>query len=112
MPLALVVDVFLSVVHDFIAMRPTKVALIKLTDHQIRCLAGLLGFSKTLKQLTKVELLDAFLAALDAHCDGEVPDYVWKIGRARMVNDSLADLRARVAEAVKLWSAILLHFFC
>ena len=94
-------DVFLTVVHDSVAMRPTKVALIKLTDHQIRGLAGLLGFSKDLKQLTKSELPDAFLAALDAHCDGEVPDYVWKIGRARTVNDSMADLRARVAAAAE-----------
>ena len=94
-------DVFLTVVHDSVAMRPIKVALIKLTDHQIRGLARLLGFSKDLKQFTKSEMTDAFLAALDAHFDGEVPDYVWKIGRARMVNDSMADLRAHVAVAAE-----------
>ena len=33
------------------------------------------------------------------HCDGELLDYVWRIGRARMVNDAMADLRARVAVA-------------
>ena len=47
--------------------------------------------------MTKAKLPDAFLAAIDAHCDGEVLDYVWKIGRARTVNDSMANLTARVA---------------
>ena len=91
----------MTVVHDSVTMRPTKVALIKLTEQQIRSLAGFLGFLKDLKQLTKDDLPDAFLAALDAHCDGEVPDYVLNIGRATTVNDSMADLRARVATAAE-----------
>ena len=95
------VDVSLGVGHDSVMMRPPKAAHIKLTDFQIHGLAGLLSFSKDLKYLTKAELPDAFLVALDAHCEGEMPDHVWKIGRTRTVNDSMAELRTRVAEVVE-----------
>ena len=60
-------------------MRPKATTLEKLTDFQIRGLAGLLGFSGDLKGLVKSELPDAFLAALDEHCEGEMPDHVWRI---------------------------------
>ena len=80
-------------------MRPTERSLAKLTDHQIRGLAGLLGFTGALTGLVKSELPAAFLAALDDHCDGEIPDHVWKIGRTRTMKDSLTSLRQHVAMA-------------
>ena len=46
-------------------MRPTEEQLAKLTDFQIRGLAGLLGFSGLIKGCVKSELPAAFLAALD-----------------------------------------------
>ena len=74
-------------------MRPKESTLEKLTDFQIRGLAGLLGFSGALKGHVKAELPAVFLAALDAHCEGEVPDHVWKIARTRTEKDSLVLLR-------------------
>ena len=82
-------------------MRPKESTLAKLTDYQIRGLAGLLGFTGALKGLTKFELPAAFLAALDERCGGEIPDHIWKIGRTRTLKDSMTSLRQRVAEAAR-----------
>ena len=54
-------------------MRPTEEQLAKLTDHQIRGLAGLLGFSGAIKGYVKAELPAAFLAALDKKSGGDIP---------------------------------------
>ena len=54
-------------------MRPTEEQLAKLTDFQIRGLAGLLGFSGAIKGVVKSELPAAFLAALDKKVGGENP---------------------------------------
>ena len=82
-------------------MRPKESTLAKLTDFQIRGLAGLLGFSGAIKGYVKAELPAAFLAALDAHCEGEMPEHVWRIGKTRTDKDSLASLRQRVAIAAR-----------
>ena len=82
-------------------MRPKESTLAKLTDYQIRGLAGLLGFMGALKGLTKFELPAAFLAALDEQCGGEIPDHVWKIGCTRTLKDSMTSLRQRIAEATR-----------
>ena len=82
-------------------MWPTESTLGKLTDYQIRGLAGLLGFTGSLKGLVKAELPTAFLAALDEYCEGEIPEHVWRIGRTRTDKDSMATLRQRVAVAMK-----------
>ena len=82
-------------------MRPKKETLEKLTDFQIRGLAGLLGFSGALKGFVKSELPDVFLAALDKFCEGEMPEYVWRIGKVRTEKDSLASMKQRVAAAAR-----------
>ena len=80
-------------------MRPKESTLAKLTDYQIRGLAGLLGFTRALKGYVKAELLAVFLATLDEHCEGEILDHMWKIGRTHTEKDSLASMRQRVAIA-------------
>ena len=82
-------------------MRPKESELAKLTDFQIRGLAGLLGFSGALKGYIKSELPAVFLTALDDHCEGEMPDHVWRIGKTRTDKDSLVSLRQRVAIAAR-----------
>ena len=82
-------------------MRPKKETLEKLTDFQIRGLAGLLGFSGSLKGFVKSELPDAFLAALDEYCEGDMPEHVWRIGKVRTDKDSLASMKQRVAAAAR-----------
>ena len=82
-------------------MRPKESELVKLTDFQIRGLVGLLGFSGALKGYIKSELPAVFLAALDDHCEGEMPDHVWRIGKTRTDKDSLVSLRQRVAIATR-----------
>ena len=73
-------------------MRPKESELAKLTDFQIRGLVGLLGFFGSLKGYIKSELPAVFLAALDDHCEGEMPDHVWRIGKTRTDKDSLVSL--------------------
>ena len=82
-------------------MRPTEEQLAKLTDFQIRGLAGLLGFSGALKGVVKAELPAAFLAALDKKVGGDIPLHIWRIGRARTTSDSLETLKQRVAAAAR-----------
>ena len=82
-------------------MRPTEEQLVQLTDHQIRGLAGLLGFSGLLKGCVKSELPAAFLAALDKKGGGDIPLHIWRIGRARTISDSLETLKQRVAAAAR-----------
>ena len=74
-------------------MRPKENTLEKLTDYQIRGLASLLGFTRALKGYIKAELPAVFLAALDEHCEGEIPDHVWKIGRIGTKKDALVLMR-------------------
>ena len=68
---------------------------------QIRGLPGLLGFSGALKGYVKSELPEVFLAAVGEYCEGEMPDYVWWIGKTRADKDSLVSLRQRVAAAAR-----------
>ena len=82
-------------------MRPTEEQLAQLTDHQIRGLAGLLGFSGLIKGMVKAELPAAFLAALDKKCGGDIPSHIWRIGRERTPADSLESLKQRVAAAAR-----------
>ena len=82
-------------------MRPKTETLAKLTDFQIRGLAGLLGFSGSLKGYVKSELPEVFLAALDEFCDGDMPEHVWRIGKTRTEKDSLASMKQRVAAAAR-----------
>ena len=82
-------------------MRPTEEQLAQLTDHQIRGLAGLLGFSGLIKGAVKAKLPAAFLAALDKKCGGDVPTHIWRIRRERTPADSLESLRQRVAAAAR-----------
>ena len=82
-------------------MRPTEEQLAKLTDFQIRELAGLLGFSGAIKGVVKAELPAAFLAALDKKVGGDIPLHIWHIGRARTTTDSLETLKQRVAAAAR-----------
>ena len=70
-------------------MRPKESTLAKLTDYQIRGLAGLLGVTGALKGLAKFELPNAFLVALDDQCGGEIPDRIWKIGCTHTLKDSM-----------------------
>ena len=80
-------------------MRPKESTLEKLTDFQIRGLARMLGFSSALKGYVKSELLAVFLATLDAHCEGEIPDHVGCIAKTRTDKDSLVSLRQCMAIA-------------
>ena len=82
-------------------MRPTEEQLAQLTDHQIRGLAGLLGFSGLIKGYVKAELPAAFLAALDKKGGGDIPTHIWRIGRERTPADSLESLKQRVAAAAR-----------
>ena len=82
-------------------MRPTEEQLAQLTDHQIRGLAGLLGFSGLIKGAVKAKLPAAFLAALDKKCGGDIPTHIWRIGREQTPADSLESLRQRVAAAAR-----------
>ena len=82
-------------------MRPTEEQLAKLTDFQIRGLAGLLGFSGLIKGAVKAELPAAFLAALDKKGGGDIPTHIWHIGRERTTADSLESLKQRVAAAAR-----------
>ena len=77
-------------------MRPTEPQLEKLTGFQIRGLASLLGFPRALKGHIKAELPTVVLVALDDHCEGEIPEHVWRIGRTQSDKDSLASMRQRV----------------
>ena len=49
--------------------------------------------------MTKSELHQAFLEALDKHHDGEMLDYVWRIGKERTTENSMPELRGRVGAA-------------
>ena len=80
-------------------MRPKASTLAKLTDYQMHGLTGLLCFTGALKGYVKAKLLAVFLAALDEHCEGEIPEHVWRIGRTRTDKDSLVSLGQRVVVA-------------
>ena len=82
-------------------MRPTESMLERLTDYQIRGLAGLLGFTGALRGLVKAELPAAFLAALEKDHDGVIPAHIWKIGSTRTDKDSMMAMRQRVALATR-----------
>ena len=71
-------------------MRPKESTLAKLTDFQICGLTGLLGFFGAIKGYVKEELPAAFLAALNAHCEGKMLEHMWCIGKMRTDKDSLA----------------------
>ena len=73
----------------------------RLTDYQIRGLAGLLGFTGALRGLVKAELPAAFLAALEKDHDGVIPAHIWKIGSTRTEKDSMMAMRQRVALATR-----------
>ena len=55
------------------------------------------GFHLGTKGLCEGRTAAIFLAALDEHCEGEIPEYVWRIRQTRIDKDSLASLRQHVA---------------